>query len=645
MTRPVIVSLLALVALTPTAFAQGTTVGTLSVVRQVEVTRTRATPEIRGRVTREVAGDGESVFAEQLVRTLKRSMAEIVLKTGATVRLKDRSEAIFQADSVSLTEGTAWIQSGPKAIRVDTPYGTITGKEATFEVILRDGGVRVYCYSGTIQLARESRTIPLKQGELSGVKVTGNLVSLETVESTPGDQRPSDQGGPRDAWWRTVERERGLLTLPGSSAGLAMRSSTLTESIQAMRNLPPPPSQIIKKPADKARLLSIAQSSVVSTIERTLAEDTSLTLSGYRQKFGGDDLSERYTLASSDLSFLRANGISNVANLFDALNASGATFGLDLRSRPNRSVYLPSAWRGPSNVRTPLFDGALRSNSLFFLGAAAAAILDGKAKTSDIMGNGEVFGLTSDPQGFGGRGRLFGSLGKTQFQFEGNVLRLLSGDNTRSYDALSVASLDRDMGNGVTAFVGRKRFYSGPALLALNRSQLLGERYSAFGATMVRNGVRTEAAWLYDSNPDVRGAQGGFLASASRTSGGGVLGAQLLRVGSLSNGFGYSVSGTLPVAKGADQIDAYAELGTAPDKAAIATLGAYFPWFYQANDIDLYLEYSSHRGLGYSTTITASKDLQGGGSLRVFAGNGRRTFLQTGSFYGGVGLSYPITKL
>ncbi|MBB6052053.1 FecR family protein [Armatimonas rosea] len=645
MTRPVIVSLLALSALAASASAQGTTVGTLSIVRQVEVTRTRATPEIRANVSREIASQGESVFAEQLIHTLKRSMAEVALKNGTVLRLKDRSEVIVRADSFFVTEGTAWVRTGKNSVRVDTPSGTITATNATFEVIVKPGGVRVYCYDGSLKLSRESRTVPVKAGELSGLNVSGNVVAVETVEEIPGDQRTSDLGGPRDAWWVTVERERGLLTLPGSSAGMAIRSSALTEAIQASLNLPPRPGEIINNPADKARLLSIAQASVVPAIERTLASDTSLTLSGYRQKFGAEDLTSQYTLSGSDLSFLRTNGIASVGNLFDALNASGASFGLDLRSRPtSRSVYRPSAWQGASNVRTPFFDGAKRSNSLFFLGVAAAALLDGKSKTTDILGDAEAFGFTSDPQGIGGRGRLFGSLGKTHFQFEGNVLRLLSGSNPTSYDALSVASLDRDMGNGLTAFVGRRRFYSGPALLALNRSQLLGERYSAFGGTLNRNGVRAEAAWLYDSNPDVRGAQTGFLASAVRQVGGGTVGGQFLRVGSLSSGTGYSVSGSLPLAKGMDQIDGYAELGVAPDKAGIATVGLYFPWLYQANDLDIYLEYSSHQDLGSSTTLTASRELSGGGSLRAFVGNGRRTFLQTGNFYGGVGLSYPLTK-
>jgi hypothetical protein len=65
----------ALTALSASAWAQGTTVGTLAIVRQVEVTRTRATPQIRERVEREPATHGESVFSEQLIRTLKRSYA------------------------------------------------------------------------------------------------------------------------------------------------------------------------------------------------------------------------------------------------------------------------------------------------------------------------------------------------------------------------------------------------------------------------------------------------------------------------------------------------------------------------------------------------------------------------------------------
>ncbi|WP_309717418.1 FecR family protein [Armatimonas sp.] len=651
MTRSVIVSMFALTALSASAWAQGTTVGTLAIVRQVEVTRTRATPQIRERVEREPATHGESVFSEQLIRTLKRSFAEVSFKDGSLVRLKDRTEAIVRQEKpgtgVYLVSGTIWVRAGSAPVQVDTPTGVVTATQAVFEVTVTDNQTTVLCYDGNVQLKRDTRTVTIKASEFAGLKVTGAQVALDAAASIPGNQLPSDHNGPRIAWWQILNTERGLQTLPGSSAGLAIRSSALTEAIQATLNLPPAPGEIVKNPADKARLLSIAQSSVVPAIERTLASDGTLTLNGYRQKFGGDDISQAFSLPGTDLNFLRNKGIGNVGSLFDALNASGASFGVDLRSRrttANRSVYRPSAWQGPSNSKFPLFDGAQSSNNLVLLGAVAAAALGKGAKATDFNVDGDAFGFTADPQAIGARGRLHGTLGKSRYMFEGNSMNLLTGSNTGGFSALSVASIEHDVSPNLTVFSGRRRFYSGPALLSFNRSQLLGERYSAVGATLNKSGVKAEAAWLYDSNPDVRGAQSGFLASATKQVGGGTMGVQALRVGSLNNGTGYSVSGSLPSGKGSTQLDLYGEVGVAPDKAGIVTLGAYFPWIYQTSDLDLYVEYSSHQDLGNSFTVVANRELSQGLSLKAFLGTGKRTFIEKNGTFGGLGLSYALGR-
>ena len=648
MTRPVFVSMLALSALATPVLAQGTTVGTLSVVRQVEVTRTRATPQIRERVERESAAQGESVFSEELIRTLKRSYAEVAFKDGSLLRLKDRSEAIVRQETkgngVTVIQGTVWVKAGMAPVQVDTPTGVVTGMNATFEVVVGEGKITVLCYDGEVSLRRDSRTIPIKAKESASIQVTGAQVSVEAAQELPGSLLPSDHGGPRESWWETIDRERGLLTLPGSSAGLALRSSTMIEGLQGLLNLPPPPGEIVNNPADKARLLAIAQSSVVPAIERTLASDATLTLNGYRQKFGGDDLVQAYTLGGDDLSFLRTHGIGNVGDLFDALNAAGASFGVDLRSQATRSVYRPSAWKGSSNAKTPLFDGAQNSAGLILLGAAGAALLGGGAKGTDFAADGEIFGLSSDPQALGGRGRLYGTLGKTRYQFEGNVVRLLTGANADSFNALSVASLEQQLSPGVSVFTGRRRFYSGPVLLGLNRSQLLGERYSAAGATINKGGMKTEVAWLYDSNPDIRGAQSGFLASATKQVGGGTIGVQAIRVGSLNDGNGFSVSGSMPSGRGTGQLDLYGEFGVAPDKASIATLGVYFPGIYQLSDLDVFLEYSTHDDLGNSLTLVAQRELAQGLRVQAYLGAGKRTFVQKDSTFGGLGLSFALGR-
>ncbi len=648
MTRPVFVSMVTLCALSTPALAQRTTVGTLSIVRQVEVSRSRATPEIRARVAHELAVQGEAVLSEELIRTLKRSFAEVAFKDGSLVRLKDRTEVIVSAGQVGLNllSGSVWVKAGVSPLQIETLNGTVTVQKSVVEILVLENGVQVRCYEGSATLRRDQRTIPIKAKEFATITVAGTRVSVESATEMPGNLFPRDQGGGRDAWWQVLDSERGMLVFPGSRAGLAMRSSALTEAIQATINVPPNPSEIINNPSDKARLLSISQSSVVPAIERTLSSDATLTLGGYRQKFGGDDLSQAYSLASADLSFLRGHGVGNVGELFDALSASGATFGVDLRSRPTGRAtnYRPSAWQGASNARRTLFDGARRSNTLTYLGFAAAALLDRGAKLTDISQEAEAFSFTSDPSGLGGRVRLSGSYGQSHYALEGNYLRLLTGENAQSYEALSVASIEREVGTGINAYVGRRRFYSGPALLNLSYSQLLGDRYSAVGATVNKNGIQAEAAWLYDSNPDVRGAQGGFLASATRQMGGGTVGVQALRVGSLNNGTGFSISGSLPTSKGSGQIDIYGELGVAPDKAGILTIGAYFPWFYQQSDLDLFLEYSSHSNVSRSLMLVANRALTQGVNLRAYIGTSQRTVLQKDSTVGGIGISYALGR-
>lgn len=629
-----IFSILATPLLVAPVYAQKKTVGTLSVVRQVQVTHTRSTPAIRQNVEKEVGQQGESVFVEQGFQTLKRSLAELALTDGTLLRLNERTEAILTAEhTLWLGSGSVWVKAGAESVRIETPTGAITGKGGTFEVVVvSPTETRVYCYSGQTQLQRGERGMTVAPGEGAQVVLSGRSVNVEGSLSA----------AERSPWWEQLESERGLLVTPGSSMGLALRSSALAEAIQASRNLPPSPSALVKNARDKARLLSLAQSSVVPAIERTLASDTTLNLPGYRNKFGGQDLTQQYVLSKSDLGFLRLNGVNTVGDLFDALSAAGSGFGLDLRSvHPTRSVYRPTAWQGTGNSPVRTIDGTDNSAAFIALGAAAT-LLGGSGKTMSTLSGGEVFGFTADPQALGGRLQVSGSAGQTRFQLEGNLLRLLSGGNSKSDQTLSVASFERDLGGGVSAFAGRRRFYSGPTLQGLNQSQLIGDRYNALGATARRGGWTLQGAYLYDSNPDVRGAQSGFLASATGRAGGGTIGVQALRVGKLDGGTGFSVSGAVPASPGT--LDLYGEFGVAPDKGSIATVGAYFPALFQQFDTDFFVEYSRHAGLGDSLVLTASREMSQDINLRAFVGSGQRAFQSSHEAFGGLGLSFRFGK-
>jgi len=624
-----IFSILATPLLVAPAYAQKKTVGTLSVVRQVQVTHTRSTPAIRQNVEKEAAQQGESVFVEQGFQTLKRSLAELALTDGTLLRLNERTEAILTAEhTLWLGSGGAWVKAGAASVRIETPSGTVTGKDGTFEVVVvSPTETRVYCYQGQVQLLRGERGTTVAPGEGAQVVRSGSGVNVESGLSV-AQQSP---------WWETLESERGLLVTPGSSVGLALRSSALAEAIQATRNLPPSPTDLVKNATSKARLLSLAQGSVVPAIERTLASDNTLNLAGYRSKFGGQDLTQQYALGKADLGFLRVNGVNTVGDLFDALSAAGAGFGVDLRSvYPTRAAYRPTAWQGGGNAPVRRIDGTDNSGALIALGAAAT-LLGVKSASVSTLSGGEVFGFTADSQALGGRLQVSGSAGQARFQLEGNVLRLLSGGSTKSDEALSVASFERDLGGGVRVFAGRQRFYSGPTLQGLNQSQLIGQRYSALGATARRGSWTVQGAYLYDANPDVRGAQSGFLASATGRAGGGTIGFQALRVGKLDGGTGFSISGALPASPGT--LDLYGELGVAPDKASIATLGAYFPALFQSLDTDFFVEYSRHEGLGDSFVVTASRELAKDLNLRAFIGSGQQAFAAVRETFGGLGVS------
>lgn len=627
----------------PLALAQAgrTTVGTLSLFRQVEAT---TLPAGSGDPIYRSVRDGESVFSGQEIRTLKRSGAEIKLK-GTTVRLRERSEVSITESSLVLRQGAVWVDatSTPFAISCGGATISVASGTVTVQAISAERS-RITCLRGSAEVESRGQKQRLKAGESLSVRISPTLIALGVAEEIVANQRPDELGGPVRGWWHEIETERGLLVTPGSSAGFAIRSSALNEAIAAVAGIPPSPAAIASNAAKKARLLSIAQNAVVPTVERELATNPTLTLAGYRSKFSTDDIGSRYALSSSDLTFLKENGIGSVGQFFTALDATGASFGLEVRSvaAPSRVVYRPISVTGASS-KFSLFDNTESSDSYLLLGALATGALDGRAgKLTLPTGSASVYGFTSDPQAIGARGELTGVVGKTRYTWESNAARILSGDASQTFSKpASVFSFEREFGDGVTAFIGRKRFYAGPTLLNLSRAQLVGDRYTGVGARVRRAEWTAEAAFLHDANPDVNGAQAGFLATASRRVNGGVVGVQTIRVPKLAGGTGFTVSGSYPVDPGS--VDAYVELGRGPDKASLATIGAYFPRIYQSSDLDVFAELSNHSGVGNTFTVTASRSLLVGATIRAYVGTGKYAFESKSNTFGGLGLSYRLS--
>jgi hypothetical protein len=167
--------------------------------------------------------------------------------------------------------------------------------------------------------------------------------------------------------------------------------------------------------------------------------------------------------------------------------------------------------------------------------------------------------------------------------------------------------VERDLNENTTVFIGRRRYYHGPTLLSRNQTQLIAERYSGIGAQMRSGGMTTEVAFLTDSNPMVDGTQSGFLASATRKQGEGVVGVHLNSIGKLKSGTGATISFAKPLRR--DELDLYGEFGRGADNATLATLGAYLPGLYQRQSVDAFLEYGRHSVLGNSLSLVASKVL------------------------------------
>lgn len=618
MTRPLLRAALPGIALlaAPASHAlQRPVLGPVSIVRQVQVGEAT-----RGERDFAAARNGVVLSSGESLRTLKRSYAALSLGAGAEVRLDVlttvRIDGTASAPKIALDAGAVLVSGGDAT--VDAGVATVSGKDARFTVRRRPTGVEVQVLVGSVTVARGDRRGVAKAGETFSVAVDGSTVEFGGAEEIPPRHRPTELGGVNPGWWQALDRERGVAVFPGSEAAWALRTSPLTETVAQMAAIPRSPSEIAKNPEERARLLAIARSGIVPKIEQNLAQDGTLTLGNYVDRYGTEALRAHFGVGGDDLAFLLNRGVGNVAQVFQALGETGAGFGIDIRSVRTRSVYRPSSLEGAPNPSFRFMDGTAKSAGLSLAAMAIGAALDARsASTFSSGGTLSAFGLTADPQALGARGAFEARLGKGIYRWEANVTRLLSGPSSQSYEnGDSVLSVERPLSGNVSVWAGRRRFVAGPVFQNQVRSQLLADRYTGAGATLVRGDTTFDAAWLLDANPDAMGRQAGGLLAAKKTVAGGIFGAQVIRVPELAGGTGFTVNGAYPVAPG--QLDLYGEFGRGPDSAALSTVGAYFPSLFQTSDIDLFLEFGHHQGVGRAFSAMASRDIGTSATVRVF---------------------------
>jgi hypothetical protein len=230
---------------------------------------------------------------------------------------------------------------------------------------------------------------------------------------------------------------------------------------------------------------------------------------------------------------------------------------------------------------------------------------------------GLFYGFSGHPGFIGGRGEAKGLIGRTRYTVEANALKFTNGPASDWATRMgSVAVVEHDLGKDWVAFAGRKRFYHGPVFQNQVATQLIGDRYSGAGLRWNQARWSFEGAWLYDSNPLAAGAQRGVLGTVTMKAGGGIFGLHLLEAGGVADGHGRTASFAFPLLP--NRLETYGEVGQGVDDATLQTYGVYFPSLYQRTEIDLFLEYGNHDGIGEAFSAIACKRVGDDGELRAY---------------------------
>lgn len=256
-----------------------------------------------------------------------------------------------------------------------------------------------------------------------------------------------------------------------------------------------------------------------------------------------------------------------------------------------------------------------------FAGLGLAASLALEARNLDTVGapalSGTAFGYTGLTTFYGVRGNADGSIGDSRYGYEANVVEFTDNPSTKPIGRFgSVLYFERPVAPGLSVYAGRRKFFHGPVFANLADTQLIANRYTGAGFRYDRKVFSAEAAYVYDSNALVRGAQEGALGSVFLKGFGGVLGGHLLETKGLpGEGHGRSLSLSAPVVK--NQLEAYGEVGRGIDGHSNQTYGVYFPGFFQKTGVDLFAEYGLKRDVAQSYSLTALYVVPKGPQVRV----------------------------
>ena len=157
--------------------------------------------------------------------------------------------------------------------------------------------------------------------------------------------------------------------------------------------------------------------------------------------------------------------------------------------------------------------------------------------------------------------------------------------------------------------IGRQHYTAGPV-----NNSTLGSLFSypTFDGIMLHHGrgdLDVHLAWIDsfdDDTLDTTHSRGG-LARVSASLPGGSVGVNCLR----ENDVGTGVSGDVSYAVIPGRLDLYAEFGRDTRDRRLFTAGVYFPGIYQANGLDVFIEYAERSGLGMWTGLAYQELNQG----------------------------------
>ncbi len=584
-------------------------VGTISVVRQVEVTTTTV-DKGRDWIT---AKQNQAILAGFGVRTMKRSQAEIKFKDNSKLRLNERTEiSVQEAEKmrkIRLAQGAVWVQVTKGAnTSVETPSCTATARGTTFVVVvLPNGHTRVVVFEGIVDVQVGGTTVTVHESQSVETGDDGRPGGTENLGQA---DLPVELGGTVVGWWEDVPSGYALQVTNGTSVTDGLRSSAVSDGV--INDAPHSPFYI-SDATQRNAFLAVANSDVIPSVQSMMTYNN-WTLDQFKAT-EGDHLLTNWGMPTASLELFASLGITTLGQALDAILANGGTISVEVRSR--QVQYQPGAVNVPSaNLRQ--LDRTLSSTSTLVTGLGLGLILDrGHWKVASPRLGGMLYGFSGTPGFIGGRGEIRGLIGKTRYILEGNALKFVNGPADDWATRIgSVSVVERDITSNLVAFAGRKRFYHGPVFQNQVGTQLIADRFSGAGLRWSQDRWSAEAAWLYDSNPLVDGTQRGALGTVTYKVAGGMVGLHLLESTKVNDGHGRTVSYAFPLITG--RLDTYGEVGTGVDDASLQTYGFYFPSLFQLTDIDLFVEYGNHEGIGEAFSVVACKKVATDGELRAY---------------------------